>query len=536
MNQRLERKVKMKKYTNFKRLISVVAVITLFFSSFSAFVVEATDGYENNTSSYNCYAYAINRVDECDINGNRFYNPAQTGRIYQPGDISEDIYNNFDVDFYGYDLNKVKCNVIKDLYAMGYTDVLIYSNVEDYNAYNSMLADIDFSTQELICLRVGTTDYHFMRYDSATNAWYNKNGDNPIYKYTNNNGIPSNDVPWVSGSNVYDSEIIYLVYNKLQISIPENGELEQNITVKGGVDEGLNYNPIYCCGDDACCNPDGVCSCENEIVYGGKDVVYEIVVPESGCYNISLSGGISSGFNYKIYSYNMYNGDYRILSEDRTTINVNVNLYFTIGENVSDRYYLIVDYNKENTFDVSIDVSALRQHTYTHSYESISDTEHKAFCQCGDSVTQAHTISGNFCTLCNQAHTHLYTDHYGQTSDSSHEAYCWCGEHISRSHSLEYYMHNGLQHKVACYCGYTYYEPHVFPISASHKICLRCGQMAGSGGILLEAHGEIIYLTESGSYLRPDGIVMLSDVDVELYLAGKLDINALIRQATNPAV
>ena len=97
-------------------------------------------------------------------------------------------------------------------------------------------------------------------------------------------------------------------------------------------------------------------------------------------------------------------------------------------------------------------------------------------------------------------------------------------------------MHNGLQHKVACYCGYTYYEPHVFPISASHKICLRCGQMAGSGGILLEASGEIIYLTESGSYLRPDGIVMLSDVDVELYLAGELDINALIRQATNPAV
>ena len=60
--------------------------------------------------------------------------------------------------------------------------------------------------------------------------------------------------------------------------------------------------------------------------------------------------------------------------------------------------------------------------------------------------------------------------------------------------------------------------------------------MAGSGGILLEASGEIIYLTESGSYLRPDGIVMLSDVDVELYLAGELDINALIRQATNPAV
>ena len=174
-------------------------------------------------------------------------------------------------------------------------------------------------------------------------------------------------------------------------------------------------------------------------------------------------------------------------------------------------------------------------HIYTNNYEEYSSSQHKAYCWCGEFELQNHDIQEDSCTICG-AHIHSYTDHYEQSTGSSHEAYCRCGEHISRSHSLEYYMHNGLQHKVACYCGYTYYEPHVFPISASHKICLRCGQMAGSGGILLEASGEIIYLTESGSYLRPDGIVMLSDVDVELYLAGELDINALIRQATNPAV
>ena len=174
-------------------------------------------------------------------------------------------------------------------------------------------------------------------------------------------------------------------------------------------------------------------------------------------------------------------------------------------------------------------------HIYTNNYEEYSSSQHKAYCWCGEFELQNHDIQEDSCTICG-AHIHSYTDHYEQSTGSSHEAYCRCGEHISRSHSLEYYMHNGLQHKVACYCGYTYYEPHVFPISASQKICLRCGQMAGSGGILLEATGEIIYLTESGSYLRPDGIVMLSDVDVELYLAGKLDINALIRQATNPAV
>lgn len=60
--------------------------------------------------------------------------------------------------------------------------------------------------------------------------------------------------------------------------------------------------------------------------------------------------------------------------------------------------------------------------------------------------------------------------------------------------------------------------------------------MAGSGGIQLDSVGDIIYLTDSGSYLCSDGTVMLSDVDVELYLAGELDINYLIAQAANPSV
>ena len=485
MNQRLERKVKMKEYTNFKRLISVVAVITLFFSSFSAFVVEATDGYENNTSSYNCYAYAINRVDECDINGNRFYNPAQTGKIYQPGDISEDIYNNFDVDFYGYDLNKVKCNVIKDLYAMGYTDVLIYSNVEDYNAYNSMLADIDFSTQELICFRVGTTDYHFMRYDSATNAWYNKNGYDPIYKYTDNNGIPSNDVPWVSGSNVYDSEIIYLVYNKLQISIPENGELEQNITVKGGVDEGLNYNPIYCCGDDACCNPNGICECENEVINGGKDVVYELIIPELCYYSIRLTSSDDS-FNYELYSYDMYNGDYVLHSSGTSNQNgsfYEVNLISSLS---AGKYYLRLDFGRSSDSDKTILLVAnSTPHSYTDHYEYVSQTQHKAYCQCGKFELQNHDIQEDSCTICG-AHIHSYTDHYEQSTDSSHEAYCWCGEYEIQDHSYDGYAITDSHHSKACACGATdaseehFGHKHIKESDHTHYVYCECGYLMGS--------------------------------------------------------
>ena len=148
---------------------------------------------------------------------------------------------------------------------------------------------------------------------------------------------------------------------------------------------------------------------------------------------------------------------------------------------------------------------------------------------------EKHNAIDNECLECG-AHMHSYTDHYEQYSNSQHKAYCECGTSTLQSHSREYYMYNSLQHKIKCHCGYVDYESHVCAVSAQVKMCLRCGQMAGSGGILLDSVDEVVYLTDSGSYLRPDGIVMLSDSDVELYLAGGLDINVLIIQATNPAV
>ena len=376
-------------------------------------MVEATEVYQNNTSSYNCYAYAINRTL---INGKLYYYNS-IHWTYQPGDISENDKNNFDIDTNGYEISRIKCNVLKDLYAMGHTNVLIYTyNENDYNPedeydyydfYQDMLNYIDFSTHELICFRVGSDDYHFMKYDYDTNSWYNKIRYDPIFKYTDNNGIPANDVPWGEGR--YNSNIIYLAYNKLQIKVPQSGEIDAIITIKGGeyVNDDSNY--IYCCGNESCCNPSGICECEAAIMNGGKDVVYEIVVPESGCYNICLYGGISAGFNYKIYSYNMYNGNYSILSEANNTINVNINQYFIIGEN---KYYLIVDYGTDNTFNVDINVSFAFHHSFTDSYESISSTEHIAYCTCGSSEAQDHILVGNRCTKCDEIHTHEYTDHF----------------------------------------------------------------------------------------------------------------------------
>lgn len=40
----------------------------------------------------------------------------------------------------------------------------------------------------------------------------------------------------------------------------------------------------------------------------------------------------------------------------------------------------------------------------------------------------------------------------------------------------------------------------------------------------------VTYITDSGSYVRSDGIIVLSAQDYELYLAGELDLDSLLSQ------
>lgn len=503
----------MKEYDIFKSITVLVLVVSLLFGPISALLVEASEStstlndsevlndqgeWVNDGSNfsrapgiYNCYAYAIGRVD-----GNRFYNVNQNDLIYQPGDLFWDYKNELI-----YDTDIIKNKVRQDLEITGHTNILFYDGFDIIPKLNE--------NQELICFRVGVSGYHFMKYDSNTNAWYHKPGSFAILKYTANQGIPSNDKTWSderidSGGVVLASQIdfngpiIFITYTKPQLNVPLDDELQQNLNIKG-----KRY---------VCCDGTYVCSCNIQQLSGGMDSLCEIIVPESGCYTIEIetptvrynNNTAIASFNYEIYSYNMYNGDYDVLksgsgqSGSTFTETVNLTAYNDYNDGSNDwqyqayKHYIRLDFGRANTSDQTVNVSI--------------------------------------------THTHSYSHHYEQNTVAYHKAYCECGEHTLSHHSVEYYMYTSLQHKATCYCGYTYYEPHVFPISASHKICLRCGQMAGSGGIQIESTDEIIYLTDSGSYLCPDGTVMLSDIDVELYLAGELDINALISQAINPSV
>jgi hypothetical protein len=241
----------------------------------------------------------------------------------------------------------------------------------------------------------------------------------------------------------------------------------------------------------------------------------------------------------------MYNGDYNIISNITDSQNFTKNIYLDVGENVVSKYYLRVHFDKQNICDMDISATVTREHTYNNRYESISSTQHKAYCECGDSIIEKHTLSGNWCIKCNEAHTHEYTDHYEQHSATQHKAYCECGEYVLEDHFIamnfcqlcdaphthdysdHYIPKTNSTHISYCICGSTSIQPHVVSAGAfssgnKYAICLACGGTATTGIILHQAIGKLPR-SENGSFILPNGVIVLVDEDIEAYFDGRLE-------------
>ena len=503
----------MKKYVGFKKTTVFILVVSLLLGPVSALIVEAStntytlkdslvmndqgewvnDGsnFSRNPRSYNCYAYAIGRVE-----GNRFYNEGQNELLYQPGDIFWD-YKNTSI----YDTEDIKNKVRQDLEITGHTNILFYDNFDSVPTIGE--------AQELICFRIGETSYHFMKYDTNTEAWYHKPRNFAILKYTNNQGIPSNDKDWsderIDSSGIayaptiiFNGPIVFITYTKPQLNVQLDEELQQNLNIKG-----KRY---------VCCDCNYICNCNMQQLSGGMDALYEIVVSESGDYTIQLTTDYDNhDFNYEIYSYNMYNGDYAILKSGSgnsstgvtETVNLKTRDYYndnTEGwEYKVNKYYLRLDFGRANTSDQSVNVSITHTHEYTYSY-SPTKMGHNAYCWCGAKVLQPHQIADGVCILCNENHEHSYI--YRWMTYTTHRSSCMCGEGSIESHVIE---------------SDAIYD------SDGYTTCLFCDGKVSNVGIILSINNRPH--TENGSYIRLDGIIILVDEDIEAYFDGTLEFH-----------
>ena len=359
---------------------------------------------------YNCYGYAINRFE---LSG--FYLEANDrGDIqYKVGEIESEM----PIELEGIDYNqllKVVERVKEELRCMGYTGVSHTLNT---------IPDVSPSEQ-LICVRMGTNgtsfDYHFMRYDLETDAWYHKPSTSAILKF---NGVPSRNVEWIEegcysdkkvekGENRYTGDIVFIKYTKNTIALPQSAPDVKHIKE-------------------------------------GRDVLIEFKVNVAGNYNISISSRYA--FNYEIYD-----NDFNIINSNigKTSVSIVPNLQ------KAGTYYIRANFYSENVEgDVSIGIE--HQHTYPPRAIYFNSSLHKKTCPCGGSVE--------------------YEGHYVRRSEIVDGRYANC---------------------IGC--------------------LRRLDLTTDNAGIIMNT---VIKISDNGSYVLSNGVVVLVDEDVEAFLNGTLEFN-----------
>ena len=140
-----------------------------------------------------------------------------------------------------------------------------------------------------------------------------------------------------------------------------------------------------------------------------------------------------------------------------------------------------------------------KEHSYTSTYESVNSASHKAYCHCGDYVLQGHELVDGICTLCGCEHTHEYTL-WKYLSSTKHIAVCECGSLGTRisSHAV-----SGTS-------------------TARFQKCVGCGAMVDTNSDFSQIESIERLVTANGSYILPNGIIVLVDEDITAYLNGEL--------------
>ena len=421
-------------------------------------------------SSYNCYAYAIRMPI------GRIRAGFMGGGDYEPDSAT---------------VHEVALLAKNDLENMGYSNVELHSEIPEIN-----------EEQELICLRKTVpdsdeTDFHYMRYDYGADAWYHKPGGTAILKY---NGVPNNNISWplevvnatgmwLYPNTVYGGEIIYITYSKNLINVGQD------------VSKSIN---------------------------AGKEILCEINIDTLNEYDLFLTSTYSN-------NYFLYNEDLDLLLEGSGTYNV-AQIELSPG-----KYYLRVNFGSydEGASSVNIRITDMHTHSYSYQYEQYSNNAHKAFCVCGYNMLISHTMNEHECTLCGySAHSYEYISVDGST----HSITCSCGVNILVEHDMQngtcvdcgYHVHSYtdhyqyksmLQHYCYCRCGESILRPHVLRQSdgggMTVSICEYCDAMVGGPGVLNGVYTDLPH-TENGSYILPNGIIVLVPEDEEAYFNGTL--------------
>lgn len=131
---------------------------------------------------------------------------------------------------------------------------------------------------------------------------------------------------------------------------------------------------------------------------------------------------------------------------------------------------------------------------------------------------------------------HLYNDygHYlncNYYNSSIHKYFCpICGNNLyvnNHTYGEPYVWYNYTHHNETCTCGANQLQPHAVSSNSygpgqQFATCLICGGSASIGFIEYNKSCEPFYITKNGSFILPNGVVVLVEKDINDFLDGVL--------------
>ena len=110
---------------------------------------------------------------------------------------------------------------------------------------------------------------------------------------------------------------------------------------------------------------------------------------------------------------------------------------------------------------------------------------------------------------------------------------------VCHNHSYTYTWVSYIQHRQSCVCGVTGLQAHIVSPDAynsgqMYATCLLCG-----GNALVNNYNKsqnIYPSTINGSFMLPNGVIVIVEEDIEAYIEGTLVFNYLTSQTMNNSI
>lgn len=201
-------------------------------------------------------------------------------------------------------------------------------------------------------------------------------------------------------------------------------------------------------------------------------------------YVLTVEG--NNSLDVRFYNANMNSKAMPLISSSGNTYQYLMNAAYGIN-------YLRVAYsNLSNSGTISI---SIEPHVHQKTYVSIGSSKHRVSCYCGYREDLLHVYDEHYCSYCEEyTEIHNYDRNYVWLNYVNHSVECSCGDVISAGHAVR----------------------------SGTNICLLCGGRVNIGFVEIQSLPDDTYITENGSYILPNGIIILVDMDIEEFLNGTL--------------